>query len=197
MYKINNKYTESIIYILLLVIGILLGIIMYAKPAPIVSTDIPSVNIYIVETTSDEEIKNIVKESTKAVIKEEPKEELKEEPKEEPKVTPTKEFTITAYDNSVASQGQWVDQTATGFNLKGHTLESARCIAVDPKIIPLGKEVKLTFDEQYKHLNGVYIARDTGGAIKGNIIDLFMGDGVDKKEVNSFGRRKVQVQILN
>lgn len=113
------------------------------------------------------------------------------------KEQPTKEFTITAYDNSVASQEQWVDQTATGFNLKGHTLESARCIAVDPKIIPLGKEVKLTFDEQYKHLNGVYIARDTGGAIKGNIIDLFMGDGVDKKEVNSFGRRKVQVQILD
>lgn len=113
------------------------------------------------------------------------------------KEQPTKEFTITAYDNSVASQEQWVDQTATGFNLKGHTLESARCIAVDPKIIPLGKEVKLTFDEQYKHLNGAYIARDTGGAIKGNIIDLFMGDGVDKKEVNSFGRRKVQVQILD
>lgn len=113
------------------------------------------------------------------------------------KEQPTKEFTITAYDNSVASQEQWVDQTATGFNLKGHTLESARCIAVDPKIIPLGKEVKLTFDEQYKHLNGVYIARDTGGAIKGNVIDLFMGDGVDKKEVNSFGRRKVQVQILD
>lgn len=109
----------------------------------------------------------------------------------------TKEFTITAYDNSVESQEQWVNQTATGFNLKGHSLETAKCIAVDPKVIPLGSEVKLLFDEKYKHLDGVYIARDTGGAIKGNKIDLFMGDGIDKQIVRDFGRRKVQAIILD
>lgn len=107
------------------------------------------------------------------------------------------EFTITAYDNSVESQGKWVDQTATGFNLKGHSLESAKCIAVDPTIIPLGSKVQLIFDDEYKHLNDVYIARDTGGAIKGKRIDLFMGDGVDKKIVNDFGKRKVKVIILD
>ena len=107
-----------------------------------------------------------------------------------------REFTITAYDNSVESQGQWVDQTATGFNLKGHTLESAKCLAVDPKVIPLGSKVELTFDDEYKHLDGIYIARDTGGAIKGHRIDLFMGDGVDKKKVTNFGRRKVQARIV-
>lgn len=107
-----------------------------------------------------------------------------------------KDFIITAYDNSIESQGKWVNQTATGFNLKGHSLESAKCIAVDPTIIPLGSKVQLIFDDEYKHLNGVYIARDTGGAIKGKRIDLFMGDGVDKKIVNDFGKRKVKVIIL-
>lgn len=107
-----------------------------------------------------------------------------------------REFTITAYDNSVESQEQWVDQTATGFNLKGHTLETAKCIAVDPKVIPLGSEVELEFDEEYEHLDGVYIARDTGGAIKGNKIDLFMGDGVDKNVLKRFGKRKVKAKII-
>lgn len=125
-----------------------------------------------------------------------------EEPRKEVKEKTTrggssKEFVITAYDNSPESQGKWVDQTATGFNLKGHSLESAKCIAVDPKIIPLGSKVQLTFDKEYEHLNGVYIARDTGGAIKGNKIDLFMGDGVDKQVVRNFGRRKVNVNVLS
>lgn len=105
-------------------------------------------------------------------------------------------FTATAYDNSVQSQGKWVNQTATGFNLKGHTLESARCIAVDPKVIPLGSKVKLTFGQGYGHLNGVYTARDTGGAIKGKKIDVFFGDGDVKQAVRNFGRRQVKVEIL-
>lgn len=108
-----------------------------------------------------------------------------------------RDFTITAYDNSVESQGQWVNQTATGFNLKDKSLQEAKCIAVDPKVIPLGSKVELTFDEPYQHLNDIYIARDTGGAIKGERIDLFMGDGVDKQVVRNFGRRKVKVRIID
>ena len=106
-------------------------------------------------------------------------------------------FIATAYDNSVASQGKWVDQTATGFNLKGHTLESARCIAVDPKVIPLNSKVYIEFDENYKHLNGEYTAYDTGGAIVGKRVDIFFGDGVDKQKVMDFGRRKVKITLLD
>ena len=106
------------------------------------------------------------------------------------------EFIITAYDNSVESQGAWVNQTATEYNLKGKTREEAMCLAVDPKIIPLNSKVKLTFDSDYAHMNGIYIARDTGGAIKGNRLDLFMGDGVNPQIVRNFGKRKVQVEII-
>ena len=114
-----------------------------------------------------------------------------------PKKTDSTIFTATAYDNTVASQGKWVGKTATGYSVTGKSLEEARTIAVDPKVIPLNSKVQLTFDEPYKHLDGVYYARDTGGAIKGNRIDIFMGDGDGaSKLAKDFGRRKVGVKIL-
>ena len=106
-------------------------------------------------------------------------------------------FTVTAYDNSAASQGAYVGQTATGFKLTGHTRESAKCIAVDPKTIPLGSKVEVIFPAPYESFSGVYIARDTGGVIKGNKIDLFMGDGVNPKDVKAFGVRKALIRVLD
>lgn len=41
-----------------------------------------------------------------------------------------------------------------------------RTIAVDPNVIPLGSTVLINGKE--------YIAEDIGGAIKGNVIDLFV-----------------------
>ena len=49
--------------------------------------------------------------------------------------------------------------------------EIGRTIAVDPEVIPLGSEVMID--------GKVYIAEDTGGAIKGNKIDLFVGTEAD------------------
>lgn len=59
-------------------------------------------------------------------------------------------------------------------------------IAVDPNVIPLGTKV-------YVSGYGVAIAADTGGAIKGNIIDVFLNS---YEECYSWGRRQVTVQIL-
>ncbi len=60
-------------------------------------------------------------------------------------------------------------------------------IAVDPRVIPLGSRV---YVEGY----GYAVAEDTGGAIKGNIIDLFFPT---EGECESWGRRSVTVYILN
>jgi len=60
-------------------------------------------------------------------------------------------------------------------------------IAVDPKVIPLGSTLWI---EGY----GYGIAEDTGGLIKGNIIDLFMDT---EEECFQWGRRKVTVYILD
>ena len=184
----HNKYNIIInIFILILLSLNLLGIIFLVGQAyyaeDVVERKIIYVHIHQEKTEKDIETETKTKTNTKPKI-------------QTPSRSSGQEFIITAYDNSLESQGKWVDQTATGFNLKGHSLESAKCIAVDPTIIPLGSKVQLIFDDEYKHLNDVYIARDTGGAIKGKRIDLFMGDGVDKKIVNDFGKRKVKVIIL-
>ncbi len=90
-------------------------------------------------------------------------------------------MTATAYDDSQKSQGKWVGKTATG-------VKPRRGIAaVDPRVIPLGTKL---YVEGY----GECIAADTGGAIKGNRIDLFFHS---PREVRNFGRRKVKVYILD
>lgn len=75
--------------------------------------------------------------------------------------------------------------TATGVNLKSNP--NLKVIAVDPNVIPLGSKVWV---EGY----GYAVAGDTGGAIKGNKIDLFMPS---KSQAYDFGRKKVRVKVLN
>lgn len=59
-------------------------------------------------------------------------------------------------------------------------------IAVDPKVIPLGSKC-------YIPGYGYAIASDTGGAIKGNKIDLYMNS---EEECFSWGRRKVTLHLV-
>ncbi|MGG5461800.1 3D domain-containing protein [Clostridium sp. B9] len=59
-------------------------------------------------------------------------------------------------------------------------------IAVDPSVIPLGSKV-------YIPGYGYAIASDTGGAIKGHIIDLYMNS---HSECISWGRRQVTLHIV-
>ncbi|WP_339160595.1 ubiquitin-like domain-containing protein [Siminovitchia sp. FSL H7-0308] len=75
--------------------------------------------------------------------------------------------------------------TATGIDLKANP--SAKVIAVDPNVIPLGTKVWV---EGY----GYAVAGDTGGAIKGNKIDVHVQTS---GEAHSFGSKKVKVKILD
>lgn len=59
-------------------------------------------------------------------------------------------------------------------------------IAVDPRVIPLGTKV---YVEGY----GYAVAEDTGGAIKNNIIDLFLNSA---SECKTWGRRNVNLYII-
>lgn len=97
----------------------------------------------------------------------------------------------TAYDLSLESTGKkpgdkWYGITASG------TKARPGVVAVDPKVIPLGTKLYVeSLDGTPDY--GYAIAEDTGGAIKGNKIDLFMETA---KQVKSFGRRKVKVYII-
>jgi 3D (Asp-Asp-Asp) domain-containing protein/LysM repeat protein len=75
--------------------------------------------------------------------------------------------------------------TATGINLIENP--NQKVISVDPSVIPLGSRV---YVEGY----GEAIAGDTGGAIKGNKIDVFIPS---KQDAINFGRKQLKVTILN
>lgn len=72
----------------------------------------------------------------------------------------------------------------SGITASGTVPEKGRTIAVDPDVIPLGSEVMI--DGQ------VYIAEDTGGAIKGNKLDLFVGTEADSVQ---YGIQQHEVYI--
>jgi membrane-bound lytic murein transglycosylase A len=55
-------------------------------------------------------------------------------------------------------------------------------VAADPKFVPLGAPVWLDLDRDYA--DGLWIAQDTGGAIKGaNRFDTFWGAGEDARRI--------------
>ncbi|MBU7594102.1 G5 and 3D domain-containing protein [Metabacillus halosaccharovorans] len=74
--------------------------------------------------------------------------------------------------------------TATGVNLKANP--NAKVIAVDPSVIPLGTKV---YVEGY----GYAVAADTGSAIKGNKIDVFLSS---KSAAYRWGSKRVKIKIL-
>lgn len=100
-------------------------------------------------------------------------------------------MTATAYDLSYESTGKkpgdkWYGITASG------TKARPGVVAVDPDVIPLGTKLYVeSLDGTPDY--GFCVAEDTGGAIKGNKIDLFFSTA---EEVAKFGRRKVKVYIL-
>jgi 3D (Asp-Asp-Asp) domain-containing protein len=107
----------------------------------------------------------------------------------------------TAYDLSVASCGKRPGEPGYGITCSGTKAKVGRTVAVDPEVVPLGSRLLITFPEEYGHLNGIYIAEDTGRLIKGNTIDIFFGeDRRDSTEVYDkamkFGVRYVNVAIL-
>lgn len=105
-----------------------------------------------------------------------------------------------AYSSAVNNSGQEYTMRATaytayctgcsGITANGTDIRSnpnQKVIAVDPRVIPLGTKVWV---EGY----GEATAADTGGAIKGNKIDVFIPT---EGQARNWGVRTVTVKILN
>ncbi|RNF39160.1 LysM peptidoglycan-binding domain-containing protein [Planococcus salinus] len=75
--------------------------------------------------------------------------------------------------------------TRTGIDLRSNP--NQKVIAVDPNVIPLGSKVWV---EGY----GTAIAGDTGGAIKGNKIDVFIPS---QQAALNWGRKNIKIKVLN
>lgn len=96
-------------------------------------------------------------------------------------------MTLTAYTAGPESTGKWPGHPAYGITASGERAVEGVTIAVDPRVIPLGSLV-------YIEGIGYRVAQDTGGAIKGNRIDVFFND---VREAVAFGvKRNVRVYVI-
>lgn len=110
------------------------------------------------------------------------KEPATEEVTTQQETQPGKTITVTSTGYTVESAGG-SGITATGIDLNKNP--NAKVISVDPKVIPLGSKV---YVEGY----GQAIAADTGGAIKGNKIDIYFPT---KEQAINWGVRNVNITI--
>ncbi|RXI48677.1 hypothetical protein DP130_08075 [Clostridium tetani] len=96
----------------------------------------------------------------------------------------------TAYTSDYESTGKNPGDPGFGITATGTVAKRSQggysTIAVDPRVIPLGTKV---YVEGY----GYAIAEDTGGAIKGNRIDVYLSSN---SEANNWGVKWVNVYIL-
>lgn len=83
---------------------------------------------------------------------------------------------------------------ATAYCLKGRTASGEHVrpgvIAADPKVLPLGTVVHLRAGSY----TGTYTVLDTGGRIRGRIIDVYVPT---YREAKQFGRRSVKIKVLS
>lgn len=79
--------------------------------------------------------------------------------------------------------------TATAYSIRGKMANGQNvhvgAIAADPRVLPLGTVVEIIG-------MGTFIVKDTGGAIKGNRIDIWMPN---RKDAIKFGRKTIKVKI--
>lgn len=124
-----------------------------------------------------------------------------------PQPVPT--TSVSASAPQVQASQETINMTATAY---GPTLQDnypygpvdyfgkplkAGDVAVDPRIIPLGAKLYVSgYSSPFLPSGGFYaVARDTGGAIKGDRIDIFINGS--ESQVNSFGIQHVKVTVLS
>lgn len=82
---------------------------------------------------------------------------------------------------------------ATAYCLKGRTATGGNVrrgiVAADPRVLPLGTRIQMNAGPY----SGTYTVADTGGVIKGRILDIWVPSC---SEAMRFGRRSVQVSVL-
>jgi 3D (Asp-Asp-Asp) domain-containing protein len=92
------------------------------------------------------------------------------------------------------AQPQVVDFEATAYCITGTTASGMQTrpgiVAADPALLPIGSRIRVDGAGSY---SGEYTVADTGPAVRGREIDIFIPDLDAAKR---FGRRRVQVRIL-
>jgi 3D (Asp-Asp-Asp) domain-containing protein len=94
---------------------------------------------------------------------------------------------------AVSSLAGAIAYNATAYCLNGRTASGSGVrrgiIAADPRVLPLGTRVLVSAGAW----SGTYTVADTGGAIKGRKIDVWVPSST---EARRFGRRTVHIKVL-
>jgi 3D (Asp-Asp-Asp) domain-containing protein len=94
---------------------------------------------------------------------------------------------------SAYADSELVDFHATAYCLKGRTASGINTrpgmIAADPSVLPLGTVVHL----RAGRYTGTYTVMDTGGRIKGRLVDVYVPT---YREALEFGRRQVKIKVI-
>ncbi|HSF23303.1 MAG TPA: 3D domain-containing protein [Blastocatellia bacterium] len=109
---------------------------------------------------------------------------------------PLNQLSVDATKGTIPSRigdSELLDFHATAYCLKGRTASGHHVrpgiIAADPKVLPLGTVVHLRAGSY----TGTYTVLDTGGRIRGRLIDVYVPT---YREAKQFGRRSVKIRIL-
>lgn len=104
-------------------------------------------------------------------------------------------ITVTAVNAQVVKTASveavgYKSYVATAYCLQGKMANGQRvhsgAVAVDPRVIPLGSQIDILG-------LGTFTAKDTGGDIKGNRLDLWVPSC---SQALKFGRKTVKVKVL-
>ena len=89
-----------------------------------------------------------------------------------------------------------MEMSSTGYCLRGLMRTGVRTrdgmAAADPRVIPLGSVIRVTHPDGRPI--GVFVVMDTGGAVRGNKIDIYMDSC---REALNWGRRPVITEVLS
>ncbi|HEX4947456.1 MAG TPA: 3D domain-containing protein [Blastocatellia bacterium] len=115
----------------------------------------------------------------------------------EAEVSIVKSSKLAALDSAAAEEIAGIEPPrsfqATAYSLRGRTRSGTSVrrgvIAADPRVLPLGSTVHL----KAGNYTGVYLVQDTGKAIKGKRIDVWMPSS---REARTFGRQNVRLTVL-
>ncbi len=95
-------------------------------------------------------------------------------------------------ENKVVSESR--SFKATAYCLQGRTASGGGVrrgiVAADPRVLPLGTRIQVSAGSY----SGTYTVADTGGAVKGRILDVWVPSC---SEAIRFGRKNVMVSVLS
>src|SRR5271163_1498504 len=95
---------------------------------------------------------------------------------------------------TAANRSRELYMLATAHSVEGSTASGTwsrpGTVAADPAVLPLGSKIRVTGAGNY---SGEYSVEDTGTAVKGPHIDIYMPTNAEAKQ---FGRQRVKVLVL-